>query len=210
VPEGQERSGRESTSEISGTVISPSGLTVVSASSGDPSGPGGARRPGIETDITDTKLVLRDGRELPARYVLRDRDLDLAFVMPDEQGLSLPYVPFASGAPLAALDDVIHIYPLGKAHGREAAVALGRVHAVLTKPRRLMAVDLVTGLRSIGCPAFNAAGQVAGLVALKPAGEGGSAAEGLRDMLDMLQPVIVPAETVAELAKQASAKPAQP
>jgi S1-C subfamily serine protease len=210
VYQGQERAGRETTSEISGTVLTPSGLTVVSAASGDPSGPGASGGAGSETDITDTKLVLRDGRELAARFVLRDRDLDLAFVMPEEQGLSLPYVAFDAGATLAPLDDIIHIYPLGKAHGREVAVALGMVQAVLTKPRRLMAVDLVTGLRSMGCPAFSATGQIVGLVVLKPAGEQAASGEGLRAMLDLIQPVIVPAETVRELAQQASAKPSQP
>jgi hypothetical protein len=83
------------------------------------------------------------------------------------------------------------------------------VQAVLTKPRRLMAVDLVTGLRSMGCPAFSATGQIVGLVVLKPAGEQAASGEGLRAMLDLIQPVIVPAETVRELAQQASAKPPQ-
>jgi len=210
VYQGQEHAGRETTSEVSGTVLTPSGLTVFSAASGDPSGASTSRSAGSETDFTDTKIVLRDGRELPARFVLRDRDLDLAFVMPEEQGLSLPYVAFDAGATLAPLDDVVFIYPLGKAHGREPAVALGMVQAVLTKPRRLMAVDLVTGLRSMGCPAFSATGQIVGLVVLKPASEQSGGADGLRGTLDMLQPVIVPAETVRDLAKQATAKPATP
>jgi len=209
VYQGREQSGRESTSEISGVTLSPSGLTVVSHSSGDPSGPSSSRGGGPDVDITDTKLVLQDGRELAARFVLRDRDLDLAFVMPEEQGLTLPYVPFEDAAALQPLDDVIHIYLLGKMHNREVAVALGKVQAVLTKPRRLAAVDLLTGLRSLGCPAFNAAGQVVGLVVMKRAPDQAGGYGGLRDTLDALQPVIMPAETIRELAAQA-AKPATP
>jgi hypothetical protein len=210
VYQGKEQTARESTSEISGTVITPAGLTVVSDSSGDPSGPSRGGSASIETDVTDVKLVFQDGREIPARFVLRDRDLDLAFVMPEEPAANLSFIAFDADVSEKPLDDVIYLSLLGKAHNREVAVALGKVHAVLTKPRTLLAVDLVDGLRSLGCPAFSATGQVLGLVVLKPSTDQTSSPEGLRDMLDMLQPVLVLAETVKELAAQAEAKRPKP
>jgi hypothetical protein len=210
VYQGKEQGARESTSEISGTVLTPAGLTVVSESSGDPSGPSRSARRDFESDVTDVKLVLQDGREVAAKFVLRDRDLDLAFILPEETGLKLAYVPFERGVPAQPLDDLIQLSLLGKAHNREVAVSLGKVQAVLTKPRTLLAIDLVNGLRSLGCPAFDAKGEPVGLVVLKPSPEGAPSPEGLRDMLDLMQPVVIPADAVRELAAQAEIKKPNP
>jgi S1-C subfamily serine protease len=207
VYQGKEQGSRESTSEISGTVLTPAGLTVVSNASGDPSGPVRSGRPDFQSDVTDVKLVLQDGREVAAKFVLRDRDLDLAFLQPEEPGLSLPYVAFERSVPVQPLDDLIQLSLLGKSNNREVAVSLDKVQAVLTKPRTLLAIDLVDGLRSLGCPAFDAKGQPVGLVVMKPSAEGEPPPEGLRDMLDLMQPVVIPADTVQELAAQAQAKP---
>ena len=46
----------------------------------------------VDIDTTDVKLLLEDGREIPARFVLRDHDLDLAFVLPGASDLKLPYI----------------------------------------------------------------------------------------------------------------------
>ena len=208
--QGKEQGSRESTSEISGTVLTPAGLTVVSESSSDPGGPSRSSRRDFESDVTDVKLVLQDGREVAAQFVLRDRDLDLAFVLPSEAGLKLPYVPFEHDASVQPLDDLIQLSLLGKAHNREVAVSIGKVQAVLTKPRTLLAIDLVNGLRSLGCPAFSAKGEPVGLVVLKPAPEGSASPEGLRDMLDLMQPFVIPAADVRELAAQAEVKKPNP
>src|SRR5436305_1715037 len=83
---------RESKQEVTGTVIDPSGLTVVSLSSTDPTGVmqilmgsfGGdgedSPKVKMESELSDVKLLCQDGAELPAEIVLRDKDLDLAFV----------------------------------------------------------------------------------------------------------------------------------
>jgi len=80
------QSGRsnESRRELTGTVLDPSGLTVLALSACDPTEM--YRRmsedPKVEIEVSDIKLLLDDGTELPAQVVLRDKDLDLAFVRP--------------------------------------------------------------------------------------------------------------------------------
>ena len=94
VVQGQERGSSESQAEILGTVISPTGLTVVADSDSNPFGmfASDSDGPKIDTDTSDVKLLLSDGREIPARFVLRDRDLDLAFVQPEASDVKLPYL----------------------------------------------------------------------------------------------------------------------
>ena len=36
----------------------------------------------METEVNDIKILLEDGAEVPAEIVLRDKDLDLAFIRP--------------------------------------------------------------------------------------------------------------------------------
>ena len=77
--------------ETVGTVIDPSGLTVLSLGALNPGammnkmmGGGGSGQERMEfgSEPSDVKLRLADGKELPARIVLRDEDLDLAFLRP--------------------------------------------------------------------------------------------------------------------------------
>src|SRR5882724_9273605 len=73
---------RESKQNVTGTVIDPSGLIVLALSAVDPSEL--YRRLSedykIEVEVSDVKIMLEDGTELPAEILRRDKDLDLAFV----------------------------------------------------------------------------------------------------------------------------------
>ena len=81
----------ESRQDVTGTVVDPSGLTVLALSSCEPgdmiqSMMAGASEEDtkfkMETELSDIKLLLDDGTEIPAEIVLRDKDLDLAFLRP--------------------------------------------------------------------------------------------------------------------------------
>ncbi len=208
--EGREGTSRQTTMEIAGTVVQPSGLTVVSHFSSNPSDlfPSREGGPKAETETIDVKLVLRDGRELPAKFVLRDEDLDLAFLTPIEQGLTLPHVGLEKGQLPEPLDDLVFLYPLGKSLNREVAIAIGKVRAVARKPRIFIVSDFLNGFQSLGCPVFNDAGRAVGLVVLRRAPApptGGS----FRDVLEVLNPVVLTAEDVLQVAVQAiTPKPA--
>src|SRR5262249_30293582 len=82
---------REQKTESLGTIIDPSGRAGTALSSLDPSRDVSGReirtRKGmIKIDanavLKEVKIILADGTEIPAELVMRDADLDLAFVKP--------------------------------------------------------------------------------------------------------------------------------
>ena len=82
---GRSSNPSESKQDLTGTVIDPSGLTVLALSSVDPAEL--YRRMSdeyktVETQVNDLKILLDDGTEVPSEIVLRDKDLDLAFIRP--------------------------------------------------------------------------------------------------------------------------------
>ena len=90
------RGSRESEerSEATGTMIDPMGLTVMALSAIDPSrlyrnmmAAQGMQDSDfkMESEVTSVKILLEDGTELNAQVILRDADLDLAFVRPTER-----------------------------------------------------------------------------------------------------------------------------
>jgi hypothetical protein len=179
--------------EVEGTVISPGGLTVVSNFRSNPdSGLGDADH---KTETTDVKIILKDGREIPARFVLRDRDLDIAFILPKEKDAKLTHVPIGNAPVPEVLDDLIFLHRLGPGLNREPSVALGRVEAVVKKPQTFVVPDFFNGLQNIGCPTFDASGRFVGVVVVRRSGSTGRTLQGL-------QPVILPAEDLEQTAGQ--------
>jgi S1-C subfamily serine protease len=88
---GREMQSTDDSIDAVGTVIDPSGLTVMSLGSLNPaammnklmgSASAGDQKIEITSEPSDVKIRLPDGRELPAKIVLRDEDLDLAFIAP--------------------------------------------------------------------------------------------------------------------------------
>jgi S1-C subfamily serine protease len=204
VYQGRERGSAEAPMEVAGTILSPSGLTVVAESMTNPSGPMGDPSGDTRVDVetSDVKLVLRDGREIPARFVLRDADLDLAFLMPHEKGLKLPHVTLQKVPLPSPLDDIIFLFSYGRSLSREVAVATAPVRAVVKRPRTFLASDMMTSLQALGCPVFDSAGRALGIVVMRRSPTVGGGGGGLRDFLDMLNPVILTAADVAEVAEQ--------
>ena len=88
---GMAGQANESRQDVTGTVVDPSGLTVLSLSATDPaqmlqnmmgSGAEDESRIKMESELSDVKILLDDGSEIPAEIILRDKDLDLAFIRP--------------------------------------------------------------------------------------------------------------------------------
>jgi hypothetical protein len=196
----------ESQLEIAGTVLTPAGLTVVSDFT---SNPYSLFSPGEDkTETIDVKLILKDGREVPSSFVLRDRELDLAFVMPKDKEQDLPHLKLDQGPVPEPLDDLVYLYPLGKSLNRQAAVTLGRVEAVVKKPRLFVVSDLFTGVQSLGSPVFDGTGRPVGVVVLRRSPTPPKSVSGVRDVLDLLKPVILTAKDI-QLAANQIAKPGE-
>ena len=72
--------------EALGTVIDEKGLTVLSLNQVDPTANilSRLRSPGASVNVnyTEVFILMQDGTEVAARFLLKDSDLDLAFVLP--------------------------------------------------------------------------------------------------------------------------------
>jgi hypothetical protein len=203
--EGKQFQEEESTREIRGTVVDPSGLAVCALSQADPtqmfSGMMGEQE-GYrwETETTAVKLRMADGKEIAAKIVLRDKDLDLAFVRPTEkQAAPLVAVDLAEATKVSVLDEVVVLLRLGEVANRVPAAALDRIAAVIQKPRLLYAPGPIGQMSSLGCPVFTPEGKAVGLLVARMLPGAGAASD--EDMGMMA--VIMPAADVLEVAKQA-------
>ena len=170
----------ESKSEVVGTVIDPSGLTVISLTTIDPSAmiarsPAAQQGLKISTEVKDVKIVLADDTELPAEVVLRDKDLDLAYLRPTEKPAKpLPALDLTKPGKPQVLEEVVSLNRLGKIANRVVTVSLERVDAIVTKPR-LFYVMGVGGSSSIGSPVFTLTGAPFGIILMRNASTGGEA-----------------------------------
>jgi hypothetical protein len=152
-------SARDQKLEILGTVIDGSGLAIVSNSAIDPLSMMQGQFPaGMEPKIkySDVKYRLADGKEVPARVVLKDADLDLAFLAPTlKEGETAPkfesVVALDAKAEAAILDNIVNLTRLPKSLDRQASVELGYVSAVIQKPRRFYSYETIGG-GQIGIP----------------------------------------------------------
>jgi S1-C subfamily serine protease len=195
---------REQRIEVNGTVISPNGLTVTTLGQVDPqatlealrAGSSGGRMPEIVgSEFKEVKLRLADGKEVPARFVLKDADLDLAFMAPEttaEGGQPFPYVKLEEVTEGTLLSDYFYVGRAAKIQQRVPLVRTTEIIGIVERPRRLYLMTEQVA-QWMGTPVFNADGRVLGITLQH-------FANGQRSGL-----IVLPAEDIAEMAKQASA-----
>jgi hypothetical protein len=207
-PAGASRAN-ETKQELTGTVLDASGLTVLALSACDPSemyqrmmGEEYSRSR-VETEITDIKILLDDGTEVPAEIVLRDKDLDLAFIRPKTKPASpMAAVDLTKSAPAQLLDQVITLNRLNSAAGRAYAASVERVSAVVQKPRTFYIPDSTMTSTTLGSPAFALDGNLVGMVVMRAVSSKGGASSNYRENLTS---IILPAADILKAAKQAPA-----
>ena len=213
VAQGREVSKTEGKSEVTGTIIDPSGLVLVSLFSIDSSKifermsamGGGAANYKMETQVTDVKIRLPDGEELPAKIILRDEDLDLAFIRPTEKPAEpMPAVDLSDKAAPQILDRIVVLNRMGKVADWAPAVLLDRVYAIVDKPRTFY-VPSGNAMEGLGSPVFLLDGKVVGIFVLRIApSTGGSMGSMFSGMSGMgMLPIILPSEDILEVAQQA-------
>jgi S1-C subfamily serine protease len=199
--------------EAPGVVIDPTGLTVASASSIDPSGAfrrmvdAQRQRMNIESEVKEPVILLEDGTELEAAVVLKDTDLDLAFIRPRDAGLKLPAValkPRSGTVPL-----LTRIYVLGrlsKLGNRALSVATGEVRAYVRGPAPYYVADGESSA-FVGSLAYTADGVPLGVFVKRFATTiDSSGGRGSDSVMTVLRPV----DKVLELAAQARTMPVNP
>lgn len=205
---GRQGPTREDKSEITGTLIDNSGLTVISLTATDPAGTmlskmGPDMSEGemkFESNLTDIKLVLPDGKETSAKVVLRDKDLDLAFIMPSEKiSGTQKAVNLKDGSSASLLDEVIVINRMGQVVGRMSAVLLGHISAVIEKPRMYYVMDRDV---AAGAPVFTKDGKLLGIIAVRSIPtQSRSMGKGMV-FSGSIKQVIVPAAQILEASQQ--------
>lgn len=213
---GREVQSMDDTVEAVGTVIDPSGLTVMSLTSLDPGammsklmgagGGDGDQKMSIASEPSNVRIRLADGKELPATVVLRDQDLDLAFIKPT----STPAEPLVAvnlseaGKPVV-LEQIVVLSRLGRVGGWTPAAAVVDVSAIMEKPRTFYVLQeqAVTGT-----PAFQANGKVVGLLTIRQIDPGRMSMFGMMNGTEGagVIAVVLPAADVLEIAKQIEAK----
>lgn len=206
----------ESRQDVTGTIIDPSGLTVLSLAATDP----GQMMQNViagmsdddskfkmETELSDLKILLEDGTEVPAEVVLRDKDLDLAFVRPKTK-LTAQLVPLdlSKSGKVDVLDQVIALNRLGNADGRAYAASVERIAAVVEKPRLFYVPETSLTTTSLGAPAFTVDGKLVGLFVMRALKGRSGAGMGMMGMQpENITGIIVPAEDIQKAAKQVPA-----
>lgn len=198
---------REQKAETLGTILDASGFIVTALSSIDPtrelSGREVRTRDGtvkIEASATlkEVRITMPDGTEIPADVLMRDTDLDLAFLRvkagsKESKGVEFKAVDLKSAAAVNVGDDVVSISRMDDVLNRVGSVSRGQVTSITKKPREFMRV---TG-SSLGCPTFSMDGRLVGIAVTRFV-RGKSS-----------HVVVIPAADVLEIAEQArDAKPA--
>lgn len=197
----------ENRQDLTGTVVDPSGLTVLALSACDPTEmyqrmmSDEAAKYKVDIEVTDLKILLDDGTEIPCEIVLRDKDMDLAFIRPKTKSASpMAAVDMAKAAPAQVLDQVITLNRLNSAAGRAYAASVERISAVIQKPRTFYIPDSAMTATTLGSPAFALDGNVVGVFVMRAIS---SKSGGGRNYRDNMTTIILPAEDVLKAAKQA-------
>jgi hypothetical protein len=199
---GREVQNRDEKVQTLATVLDATGLAVASLTTLDPSdlmsaslsrGRGaGAAGVSVTTESSDLRYRLADGTEVPVRVVLRDKDLDLAFLRPTDK----PAAPLAAidnpVARPAPIDLLVVLQRFPEIAGWQPTALFAEVQAVVDKPRTFYIVNS----SAFGAPVFDTTGRFVGIVLRlrNDSGEGPAA-----------PPVVLPAGDIREVAKQAPA-----
>lgn len=204
---GMGRGPQEGTVNLYGTVVAPNGLIATSATSLSPlSGLTEqleARGIRPTTSVSQIKIRMPNGAQIPARQVFSDEDSDLAFLMPEvESGKPAPSWPkpvlFQAGVEARPFDPIVALASSNELLNWVVVAGTGQVNGVLENPRRQYLVTR-NFTNAAGVPVFLGDGRPLGLAAVRR--ETQSRAGGSMQVQQAI--VILPAETIAELVPQA-------
>lgn len=195
---GREVQNRDERIQTVATVLDSSGLAVMSLTALDPGdliestlarGRGaGAAGVSVTTEPTNVRYRFSSGREVPVRVVLRDNDLDLAFLRP----LDDPDGPFtAVGDPAdgpAVIDLVTVLQRMPEIAAWQPTTMFATVQAVVDTPRLFY---LINPTGQLGAAVFDSDGGFVGVVLRLRSVQGSPI-------------VVVPASDILDVSRQAN------
>lgn len=205
--EGDSQS-REMKREVVGTTIDSSGLTLVCLGDADPTAMMSAFMAGegaeYKASATDVKIIDTEGKQIPSKVVLRDRDLNLMFVRPlSKPSAPMPYVKLGQNGQARILDTVVVVSRLGKSLNRATGVIGMSVMSILEKPRKRYVLDRAVN-NAPGNPVFNLQGQPLGIATYKLTTVS-TESRGDSDVLGGSRSlVVIPSDEVMRIARQAA------
>ena len=199
---GQEE--QEDKQEANATVISADGLAVLSLSAIDPTSiiqSMGDNAKEVTTKLVSLKMVFAEGNEAPADVILRDKDLDLAFVRPTAKPAQpLACVSLDNAAPAALLDPVVVIGQLGAVAQRAHVAFMDRVEGLVEKPRKFYILGEHRARQVVCSPVFTMDNKFVGIGVMRAVKSDGNAAG------NNVLVVVVPGEQIKELVAQVPAR----
>jgi S1-C subfamily serine protease len=187
--------------EALGTVIGTNGLLVTALSGIDPAreltgrevSVGGSRvRLEASSVLKEVKITMSDGVEVPAEVVMKDVDLDLAFLQARSDAREFKEAVFKAvdlkaSAKVSIADEVVSLSRADDLLSRQPVVYNGQVNVLVKKPREFIRAS--SG--GTGTPTFDLDGRLVGIGVLRSDKERRSAV------------VLIPAADVEEIAAQA-------
>jgi hypothetical protein len=211
VMQGRELGKEDMKIEVPGTVIDSSGLVVVSLSSIDPFSMWtqmyGQAMENFkwESEVTDVKIRQGDGKEIPGKIAMRDKDLDLAFISPSEK-VSSPFIAIdlTKSAKPQVLDHVVILSRLSSAGNWAPSAAIERIQSIVAKPRTFYIPSESAMAGGMGVPVFSLGGEFVGLLVLRIPTSSSSPMQtmfgGMRGA--GILPAILPSSDIIEVARQ--------
>ena len=181
------------------TVFNSDGLLVTAYTNIDPTVAQPQRKVGgknltIKSSYKEVKLVTDDGSESPLKVALIDKEQNLAFLALDKEHddfkeVKLQEAGFNKNVEVKELDQVVSITKLGKNLYRKPMVKIGRISAIIPKPRK----RLLCTVGDSGTPIYSLTGEMIGMAIPK-----------LQNGKTFMQ--IIPVEEIKEISEQANTK----
>lgn len=173
---GQTGQKEEQEVSASGILVSKDGYFITSLSSLDPSEsmsgltvetPAGPQTLEIQSELSDLRIVFQDGREIPAKAVIRDPQSDLILLAPEgevEDDFSWDFISLnAEVQEPQLLEDLLLLGRLDSSLDRSISAKVVAVESVVERPR----VAYIADSLEAGHVALNSQGEIIGLCTQK-------------------------------------------
>ena len=163
---GTIKQGEQNTSiQLTGTVVDESGIIVCSLRAIQPFmmivnnelKPAGS-------DADNFKVLTPDGKEVPAKLIMKDDDWDIAVIQiqtdsPEAKDIKWKAIDLKKSSDIAILDKIIEMTRMDASGNRQPYIRIGSVVSLTTKPKKFFFTDG----GNLSCPVFAANGNVVGM-----------------------------------------------